>query len=60
MKPIASKQRRRGMGRGYEGKRAGWGEGGKGRGWRVVYVKYKLYRQETLCIKMLNFAPGLH
>jgi hypothetical protein len=25
----------------------------------VVYVKYELYRQETLCITMLNFAPGL-
>jgi hypothetical protein len=49
------------MGGGAKGNERDGEREGKGReGGRVVYVKYKLYRQETLCIKMLNFAPGLH
>ena len=51
------------MGRGYEGKRAGWEDEGKGRGGEGKaggVLKDKLYRQETLRIKMLNFAPGIH
>jgi hypothetical protein len=48
MKPFASKQRRRGMGRGYEGETGGMRrENGKRRevrARRVVYVKNKVYR----------------